>query len=82
MSYFTLLSRTNKTSRWAIEFGDHDKECVQSELEDHVDHDVKKSNLKIISTKTQRQSEIDLAVAMLNQKEMAKSLDAYAGVKS
>lgn len=66
MAYFTLLSRANKTSRWQIEFGDHDEVVVTEERADTYARDFAMSNIKIIKTKTSRQSEIDAKVAALN----------------
>ena len=66
MAYYTLLIRENKTEAWEIAFGDFDKETVQGELEDYRDHDYQKQNLKIVQTRTARQSEIDTIVRKLN----------------
>jgi hypothetical protein len=64
--YFTLVSRDNINADWTIEFGDYDRETVQSELDDYCDHDYPAANLKIIRTADARQSTIDAAVAALN----------------
>ena len=66
MAYYTLLTRLTKFEPWEIAFGDYDKECVQSELDDYRDHWYEKQNLRIVKTKTARQSEIDEIVRKLN----------------
>ena len=63
--YFTLLEK-NDAGLWTIEFGAYDKADCKSELEDRLDHDVRRKNLKIITTGA-KQAEIDAAVAKLNQ---------------
>jgi hypothetical protein len=77
--YFTLLEK-NDAGLWTIEFGAYDKADCKSELEDRLDHDVRRKNLKIITTGP-KQAEIDAAVAKLNQetgKTMASDMDARA----
>jgi hypothetical protein len=69
--YFTLVSRNpiavlNGIAPWVIEFGDYDRETVQSELDYYRDHGYKSANLKIIRTTDSRQSSINAAVAALN----------------
>jgi hypothetical protein len=66
MAYFTLLCRDNKEAAWEIAFGDFDKDTVQSELDDYRDHDYQKQNLRIVQTRTSRQSEIDNIIRKLN----------------
>jgi len=63
--YFTLLEK-NDDGLWTIEFGAYDKEDCKSELDDRVDHDVRRRNLKIITTGA-KQAEINAAVAKLNR---------------
>lgn len=68
--YFTLVSRTHKSEPWAIEFGDYDPECVRDEARDlKYNSDVQGDvflQTKIIRTKTDRQADIDTALAGLN----------------
>jgi hypothetical protein len=65
--YFTLLSRGPDDTRWAIEFGDYDRDCVQQELEDSRDgfNDDEGVVYCIIST-TDDQDAIDAKVSQLN----------------
>lgn len=65
-NYFTLLSREARDMPWRIEFGDRDRETVEAEFEDYRDHGISRGNLKIVSTLTSRQAEIDAVVAKLN----------------
>lgn len=61
--YFTLLAR-DENGQWAIEFGDYNRGVVQDELEDYLDHDYRRSNLKIVET-LDDQASIYAAVARL-----------------
>ena len=63
--YFVLVLQDAETSRWGVEFGDYDRECVQSELEDYNDKSVAKKFLRILTT-LDRQADINAAVAKLN----------------
>jgi hypothetical protein len=47
-TYFVLAVREDGV--WAQQFGDYDRETVEFELEDHIDHDVKRRDLKILKT--------------------------------
>lgn len=62
--YFTLLHR-EADGIWAIEFGDYSRRVVQDELEDYLDHDIRRKDLRIITT-GDAQSDIEAAVAALN----------------
>jgi hypothetical protein len=77
MTYYTLIAlddsihdeNENQTPTWVIEFGSKDREEVQEEklylsLSDKCEW---YSKLKIIKTKTDRQSEIHKAVKKLNE---------------
>ncbi|MNZ81401.1 hypothetical protein D3C78_1000650 [compost metagenome] len=66
-AYYSLLSREDDASPWTIEFGDYDKECVESEKEEYRDKGVKATNLKIIRT-DDSQAAINAKVAQLNSK--------------
>ena len=65
--YFTLLSRDPSDGIWAIEFGDYNRGCVVAELEDYLDHDYRRADLRIIQTGDD-QASIDEAVANLNRR--------------
>ena len=67
MAYHTLVVQVG--TRWGIAFGDHDRETVEFEREDYRDRGWRARWIKIITTKTSRQSEIDAAVAALNAKQ-------------
>jgi hypothetical protein len=62
--YFTLLHREDD-GVWAIEFGDYSRAVVQDELEDFLDHDIRRKDLRIIQTQDD-QASINVAVAALN----------------
>lgn len=65
-TYYTLLVRDDKTSPWAIHFGDYDRECVNDERDGIVDSDeYKKSNTRIFGS-ADDQPAINAAVAALN----------------
>jgi len=70
MAYYTLLIREASFDPWEIAFGDYEKECVQGELEDYRDHDYKAKNLRIVKTRTARQSEIDTILRKLNHERL------------
>jgi hypothetical protein len=63
--YFTLLQWQD--NRWAIHFGDYDREVVEQERDDLKDstEGALKAHFKIITTGV-RQAEIDAMVAKLN----------------
>lgn len=69
MSYYSLLARemhNGKLSNWGVQFGDYDRSVVKAEMEDLFDSD--ECNfvaMRIIKTKTARQSEIAKAIAEL-----------------
>lgn len=63
--YFVLVLHDAEFNRWGVEFGDYDRECVQSELDDYRDKGVAKRFLRILTT-LDRQADIDAAVAKLN----------------
>lgn len=67
MAYYILLTRENASSHWSIQFGDKDRECVTEEVKEYR-REHKASDIKIIKTKTMRQSEINAKVAELNNK--------------
>jgi hypothetical protein len=78
--YFTLAVRTHfealdgtKTSVWSAEFGDYDKEVVESERDDWLDSvwrepAPKAGDLKIVRSDSTQDS-INAAIAKLNAKE-------------
>lgn len=61
--YFTLAQRIDGV--WSAQFGDYDRETVEFELEDFVDHDVKRRDLRIVQSGA-RAAEVAAAVAKLN----------------
>lgn len=61
-----LLEHDDKGSRWAIGFGDYDRDTVEFERDDHRDHGYRAKELKIITT-TDLQADIDAAVRELNE---------------
>ena len=66
-TYYSLLIKNKINNKWAVEFGDEDKECVQYELEDSwLNEGVKKKDTKIICT-DMNQKIIDTYVDNLNK---------------
>lgn len=62
MAYYTLCSLDIARGSWCPEFGDYDRETVEAELEEYRANGFLKSHLKIVTTKTARQSDIDKAL--------------------
>lgn len=52
---------------WTIQFGAFDRSDVEAERQEYRSHGTYGKHLRIITTKSSRQSEIDEAVAKLNQ---------------
>lgn len=72
MAYFTLVTRNGEGSPFNPQFGDYDRETVEQEMYDSYSN-VKRSDRKIIKTKTAAQHEINRAIVNLNigyQQEM------------
>lgn len=61
--YFSLVVKED--GRWSVQFGDYDRECVESERDDYADRGHKASALRILAT-ADSQAAIDLAVGKLN----------------
>jgi len=66
MAYYTLLCRETKNDPWEIAFGDYDRNTVTEEAEEYSCHEYQKQNLRIVTTRTARQSEIDTILRKLN----------------
>ena len=66
MAYYTLLTLDN--GKWNIQFGSKDLPDVEFEREEYIYGSLKyrRKELKIIKTKTDNQSEIDVELAKLN----------------
>ena len=62
-SYFSLIVRFTRGDRWAVQFGDYDRETVEAEAEEYGDA----YKVKIIKSAPE-QSAINLAVALQNAK--------------
>lgn len=65
MTYHTLVQFDPEADAWGIEFGDYDRETVEDELEDYVDHSISRKLLKIVTTDSEANAEIEAAVAAL-----------------
>lgn len=61
--YYTLAVRENGV--WGAQFGDYDKETVEDERADYLDHDHKARDLKVIKSGDGRVA-IEAAIAKLN----------------
>lgn len=87
--YYTLVQFHKEHNAWAGMFGAYDKEDVAAELQDFLDHGVKKKDLKIITSDSSQRA-IDDAILKLNQtlevaaseeislEPLAALLDTYA----
>lgn len=73
--YHSLLIRESKAAPWSIHFGDYDREVVEAERDDVTEHEYKRGDTKIITTKG-TQTAITAAVAKLNGKQEAATVDA------
>lgn len=61
--YYSLAVRED--GKWAVQFGDYDRETVKAELGDYLDHGTRRKDMRII-TSGDTQAEITKAVAALN----------------
>jgi hypothetical protein len=73
--YFSLLERDSAESPWAVQFGDYDRETVESERDEMIDRGIKRRNLRIIETGS-KQADIFAAVAKLNAPLVAPVAEA------
>lgn len=63
--YHTLVTREDGI--WEAAFGDYDREVVAYEMDDFTEYQgYARQDVKIIRTKTDAQSEIDLVIADMN----------------
>src|SRR5262245_19401824 len=82
MAYFILAVRNAKDLPFEIQFGDHDKQCCQSEREDWLDHcddngkKRRQADAKVIKAERSTTSACNAALAALNAKEHAKAVAA------
>lgn len=67
--YFTLLTRESKNAKWAIEFGDYDRQTVADERDSLRDSSEKRIHTLIIQT-TDEQSDIEATVRGINGKKI------------
>jgi cAMP phosphodiesterase len=63
-SYYSVIVKDSKSSPWAVEFGDYDKEVAESER-DNLKESGKYVAVKIIKTAS-NQAAINAAVTALN----------------
>lgn len=61
--YYTLVQRID--GKWHIEFGDHDRDAVNAELDEYHMNGSYKKDLRILTTGPD-QASINAAVAKLN----------------
>ena len=66
MAYHILVERPNPGDKWAIQFGDKDKDVVRDERQDYISQGIKAGNLKILRAASARQHACDRALAALN----------------
>jgi hypothetical protein len=62
--YYTLVTREAVADKWAPQFGDYDRECVEQEVQDSY-LTYARQHRRIICT-APGQADIDAAVAKLN----------------
>ena len=62
--YYTLAVRRNGS--FEVDFGDYDREVVESERDDHLSHFVLSKDMKIVKS-ADDQASIESAVAKLNK---------------
>jgi hypothetical protein len=65
MAYFTLAQRID--GRWTPQFGDYDRDCVESDLTGFFENGVRRKDLRIIKSGG-TQAAIDAAISELNLK--------------
>lgn len=66
--YYSLLVRDDKTSPWAIHFGDYDRECVEGERDDITESgEYAKGNTRIFGS-ADDQNSINEMLAAFNTK--------------
>lgn len=63
-TYYSLLQRED--GKWSPQFGDYDRETVESERDDYRDHFVKAKDLKIVTTQGHSWAAIQAVCAKLN----------------
>ena len=68
MSYYTLVELLN----WTPQFGDHGRKVVQAELEASIDRGRSRKFFKIVRTATDRQADIDEAIAELQDSDQTR----------
>jgi len=64
--YHVLFARESATDRWTLEFGDYDKSTVVYERQTYRDNDYKASNLKVITSTSDKQACLNAIMARLN----------------
>lgn len=69
--YFTLAERDSATAPWGVQFGSYELGDVKAEVQDRLDHDVRVSNLKVLTT-TDKQADIDAEITKLNAREATR----------
>jgi hypothetical protein len=69
-TYYTLIVRDDKSSPWAIHFGDYDRACVNDERDDITESgEYAKGNTKIFGS-ADDQTSINEMLAAFNTKEV------------
>lgn len=69
MWYYTLLVRDDSNDSWRIEFGDYNHKTVKEEGCDYIENgEFLARDVTILTTTTDKQSDIDNAVNELNRK--------------
>lgn len=66
MAYFTLVELDALFGKWCVAFGDYDRETVEDERDEFVSRGIKRKRLHVFRTKSDAQTEIDVAVKKLN----------------
>lgn len=65
--YYGMMIRDSRDDAWRFEFGSYDRSDVTYEIEDYVDHDYKRANMKlVVFPACPTQTEIDYFVREFN----------------
>lgn len=68
-TYYTLVTRDTETGfKWFPQFGDYDRETVESEQQDYVDHGTRKADTKIVMSVSSKKRDVDAAITRLNMR--------------
>lgn len=70
-TYYVMIERDSASEPWAVQAGSYERSDILAEVQDRLDHDVRVSNIKVLTT-TDKQADIDAAIVRLNAREAAR----------